>query len=72
MATTTGTMTNNAGIFCSLAVLGAYATISARGGNTPPLNVNRLFSIATTVNLMSTPLTILGAYYLSQSYQKTS
>lgn len=67
MATVTGTITNNAGILCSLAVLGTYAGIAGHAGaQSPPLDVNRLFSIATTVNLMSTPLSILGKPYFNR------
>ncbi|GJJ06129.1 hypothetical protein Clacol_000318 [Clathrus columnatus] len=66
MATIAGTISNNAGIMSTLSVLGTYAGVVARHGG-PPLDVNRLFTIATTVNLMSSPLSTLG-YQLPGQY----
>ena len=63
MVNVTVTLANNASILCSLSVLGVYASTLGRGS----LNAGRLFTIATTVNLLNTPLNTLGEYALASS-----
>ncbi|KAJ7837824.1 P-loop containing nucleoside triphosphate hydrolase protein [Mycena olivaceomarginata] len=52
-----GALSSTAWAACTLAVLGPYAGIASHHG---PLNSERLFTIVTTVNLLSPPLTLLG------------
>ncbi|CAL1707862.1 unnamed protein product [Somion occarium] len=54
-------VSNSAGTLCILSVLGPYAALAARGDGAA-LDPNRLFTIVTTVNLLSSPLNILGQY----------
>lgn len=54
-----GAVSNSAGTLCVLSVLGPYAVLASRGHGSV-LDPNRLFTIVTTVNLLSGPLNILG------------
>ena len=54
-------VSNSAGALCVLSVLGPYAALASRGHGSV-LDPNRLFTIVTTVNLLSGPLNILGQF----------
>ncbi|KAH9920611.1 P-loop containing nucleoside triphosphate hydrolase protein [Fomitopsis serialis] len=55
-------LANTAGTLCILSVLGPYVLLAARNGRAP-LDVNRLFTIVTTLNLVSQPLSFLGQHF---------
>ena len=56
-----GAVSSSASFLCILSVLGPYAALAARGQGSV-LDPNRLFTIVTTVNLLSAPLNILGQF----------
>ncbi|KAF8312113.1 P-loop containing nucleoside triphosphate hydrolase protein [Clavulina sp. PMI_390] len=57
----TAALSNLAATFCGIAVLGVYAALSTYVSRaTYPLNVAKIFSILTTINLLSSPLNIIG------------
>ncbi|KAJ6583769.1 P-loop containing nucleoside triphosphate hydrolase protein [Mycena sp. CBHHK59/15] len=65
----TGSLSTVAGTICILSVLGPYAVLAGRSGM-PPLDANRLFTIVAIVNLVATPLNLLGQFVpvLAASY----
>ncbi|KAJ7664453.1 P-loop containing nucleoside triphosphate hydrolase protein [Mycena polygramma] len=54
----TGSLTATSSVAITLSVLGPYAALAVRGQG--PLDPTRLFTIVTTINLMASPLTLLG------------
>ena len=46
--------------FASLVTIGFYAILDRSGGGNGPLNVTRIFTIITIVNLLSEPLARVG------------
>lgn len=56
----TGSLSTVSGTICTLSVLGPYAVLAGRS-SMPSLDANRLFTIVAIVNLVSTPLNLLGS-----------
>ena len=52
---------NSAGTMCILSVLGPYVILAAQG-KAEALNVQRLFTIVTTLNLVQQPLNFIGVF----------
>ena len=58
---------NSAGTMCILSVLGPYVILAERG-KTDGLNVQRLFTIVTTLNIVQQPLNFIGGCPIVKSH----
>ena len=56
---------NSAGTMCILSVLGPYVILASQG-KTGALDVQRLFTIVTTLNLVQQPLNFIGVFSVVQ------